>query len=231
MNRLVAGERAAMAGIVLNKAADDSRIITFRASTTTKDRHGSRVKPDGLDTVNFEKNPIFVWGHDAYGGWFSTPQMENIIGRVESFTKTTEVFDISVRFPTADVNPKGDLAYKMTKDGMLNATSIGFMIKEILIENVDTAEETPIITKAELLEVSLVPIPSNPDALALVRSMALYGSDPFAPPDKSAEFGAFSLALKRAVQEHEDDVEMRYAFSRTIAEQVRAYSLPALTTK
>src|SRR5678810_974056 len=152
--------------------ADGERILTFRASTAGVDRHRTRVHPQGLDTSNFEKNPIFLWGHDGYGGFFGVPQMDHVLGRVESFKKTTEAFDIDVKFADESVNPKAEQAFKMVRAGFLNAVSIGFIPRQIVREmNGDDEDEIPQITKAELLEVSLVPIPSNPDALALSRSM------------------------------------------------------------
>ena len=39
----------------------------FRASTSDLDRHGTIVEPRGIDTANFVSNPVFMWGHDAYG--------------------------------------------------------------------------------------------------------------------------------------------------------------------
>lgn len=156
-------------GVVTN-AGEGSRRVTFRASTSAKDRHRSRVMPAGIDTLNFDKNPIFLWGHDGYGGW-ETPKMENVLGRVVSHTKTEQFFDVEVEFVDASVNPKAEMALGLTRAGALNTVSIGFIPREIVIETDEANGEIPVIMRSELLEVSLVPIPSNPEAVALVRSM------------------------------------------------------------
>jgi HK97 family phage prohead protease len=128
----------------------------------------------GIDVANFNKNPIFLWGHDGYGGFFGVPQMDHVLGRVENIKVTRDAFDIDVQFADAATNPKADQAFRMVKAGFLNTTSIGFIPRQI-VENVNGEEDDiPEITKSELLEISLVPIPSNPDALALSRSMMDY---------------------------------------------------------
>ena len=157
-------------GDVVTLAQGDSRVVTFRASTFAKDRHHTRIKPDGINTDNFTRNPVFLWGHDGYGGW-SVPQMENVIGRVIATRKSTDAFDIDVEFAEESVNPKGAMAHRMTKAGLLSTVSIGFIPTEVKVIT-EGSSEVPIIEKAELLEVSLVPIPSNPEAVALVRSMS-----------------------------------------------------------
>lgn len=152
------------------RADEGGRRVTFRASTSGVDRHKTRIKPEGLDTSNFEKNPIFLWGHDGYGGFFGVPQMDHVLGRIPSFVKGQDAFDIDVDFAPEEVNPKSEQALRMVKAKFLNAVSIGFIPRQI-VRDLGNEDDVPTITKSELLEVSLVPIPSNPDALALSRSM------------------------------------------------------------
>jgi hypothetical protein len=76
-----------------------------------------------------------------------------------------------VEFTPADINPKGEQAYNMVVARFLSATSIGFIPKQIVVE-LEDEKQTPVITKCELLEASLVPIPSNPDALAVMRDIS-----------------------------------------------------------
>jgi len=146
--------------------------VKFRASTAALDRHDTKILPEGIDTSRFETNPIFVWGHDAYGGW-EVPKMENVLGRVVGIVKSSEALDIDVEFADESVNPKGAQALRMVRAGLLNAVSIGFRILARREETDPSSNKTYwVYEKTELLEVSLVPIPSNPEALALVRSMA-----------------------------------------------------------
>jgi HK97 family phage prohead protease len=169
------------------RADEESRKVRFRASTPTIDRHGTIVRPEGISVKNFKKNPIFLWGHDGYGSMFGGgPEMENVIGKVTDYERSKEAFDIDVEFAPAEVNPKADLAYKLTKSGFLNTVSVGFSPIETSVEKVaraDSDEKVDVLVydRSELLEVSLVPIPSNPEALALVRSMAQEVNDTTPP--------------------------------------------------
>jgi HK97 family phage prohead protease len=154
-------------GAVL-RADDNSRVITFRASTPAIDRHGTRVRTEGIDTTSYETNAVFGWAHDLYGSFLGSPQLSHVLGRTVAIRKTSQALDIDVEFAPAEVNPLGDQAFRMVKGKFLNAVSIGFIPKDIVIEMHDGIE-VPVITKSELLEVSLVSIPSNSEALALTR--------------------------------------------------------------
>lgn len=173
-NEIKIGERYDARGEVVTRAeeTDRPRVVRFRASTPDKDRHRSRILPEGIDIKNFKKNPIFLWGHDGYGGW-EIPKMEHVLGRVIDFEQDKKAFDIDVEFLTAEVNPLAEMGLGMIKAGALNTVSIGFIPREIKLEK-DTDggdRDVPIIVKSELLEVSLVPIPSNPNAVAIARAM------------------------------------------------------------
>ncbi len=161
----------AMRGSVLRAPADNSRVVTFRASTPRIDRHGTRVDPSGLKTDAYDKNPIFVWGHDAYGSMFGgTPDMEHVLGRVIAHRKSSQAFDIDVEFATEEENPKADRAFKLVKKGFLNAVSIGFIPLKWHDEG-EEAGKMPlrVYDEAEITEISLVSLPSNQDCIALSR--------------------------------------------------------------
>jgi HK97 family phage major capsid protein len=66
----------------------------FRASTNDIDRHGTIVEPRGIDTANYSANPVFMWGHDAYGSGGGPPDLENVLGRVIDYRKDDSAFDI-----------------------------------------------------------------------------------------------------------------------------------------
>lgn len=162
----------AIRGAVLRQPADGSRVIKFRASTPRVDRHGTVVRPEGINVEDFSKNPVFCWGHDAYGGGIfgGAPDMESVIGRVISYDRSPQAFDVEVEFATADQNPKAERAFRLVKGGFLNAVSIGFI--PLKWEDAQKGEgDAPVrtFTEVSLAEISLVTIPSCPDALALSR--------------------------------------------------------------
>ena len=146
---------------------DDSELSWFRASTADVDRHGTIIEPRGIDTSNFENNPVFAWGHDAY----DEPDIENILGRVTEYKRTDEAFDIGVEWAPHE---RAQMARNLVKAGFLSAVSVGFIPDESAMSTRSVGEyEVPVYERTELVEVSLVPVPSNPQAVALMRSLRI----------------------------------------------------------
>lgn len=129
------------------------RVIRFIASTENEDRDGDIMSLSGWDFENFKKNNPFVWGHD-----YKSP--ENAIGEVVNWETTNKELIMDVRFASTGVNQKADLVYDLYQDNVLKSVSVGFIPKE----------SEPIkgrgrkYTKQELLELSAVILPSNPEA-------------------------------------------------------------------
>jgi HK97 family phage prohead protease len=163
----------------------ESDISWFRASTNELDRHGTIVEPRGIDTVNFSHNPIFMWGHDAYGG-HSPPDLENVLGRVVDFKTTDTEFDVGVRWASHE---RAEMARDLVRSGFLSAVSVGFIPDpaSVTTRSID-GDEVPVYERTELVEVSLVPVPSNPAAVAIMRSMQLpeISQDP-SPSEEDAD--------------------------------------------
>jgi HK97 family phage prohead protease len=165
------------------RQAGEDRQVRFRASTPALDRHGTIVKPEGINTEKFDSNPVFLWGHDGYGG-FTPPEPESVIGKVTDYERSEEAFDIDVEFTPEGVNPRADMAYQLVKAGFLNAVSIGFIPSKYHFEEGE-GRDVLVFDESELLEVSLVPIPSNPEAVALVRAIARHSAIPNGTPDRA----------------------------------------------
>lgn len=125
------------------------------ASTPDRDRDRDRVFPRGLDLTNFLKNPVLMFGHNYQDPW-------SLIGKVADFQIDDTGFRImpELRQPASDTDPM-HIIRSLWDSGYLKAASIGFNPIEYK-PNTDGGVD---ITKAELLEVSLVPIPANQEAL------------------------------------------------------------------
>ncbi len=218
-------ERSRLAGEIATAQARAEerarkRQVTFVSTTAGLDRHGTRIRTEGIDLGNYERNPIFAWGHDAYGTFFGPPEMENILGKSIAIRKGVSRMEQDIEFATEDVNPRGDRAFRMVMARMLNTTSIGFIPKQVVIE-VEDERNVPVIVKAELLETSLVPIPSNPEALALVREMA--------KADMAKHRGAALRWGCRHQHAHDTPEEAEQCSSRAPEDQdIREIMLPAL---
>lgn len=132
-------------GTEFKKLEDNSFNAIF--STDTEDRDGDIIYQD-FELKNFKKNPVFLDSHRY-------DSIERIIGKVKNIKISEGKLQGTVMF--AIDNPKGLLAAKLADKGFLNATSIGFIPKQF--------DDKGNILKAEILEISAVGVPSNPQAL------------------------------------------------------------------
>lgn len=125
---------------------------TFVVSDESVNSYGVIVKTSGIDTSRFLKNPIMLYGHDVnnvIGYW------ENI--RVEGTVMYADaVFDMDSEFAIS-------IAKKVEK-GFLKATSLGIHVLE---------RDTEFIHKAELHEISIVPIGANSNTLKMYNKPEL----------------------------------------------------------
>jgi len=140
----------------LRKAKEENGTFDVIVSTEVVDRAGEIVRQDGWDLTNYKNNPIVLWGHD----YFSLP-----IGIC------TDTYNTSYRgvpalgargvFLSAEINPFAQQVRRMYEYGVKSGynvgctTSVGFIPKEF------DPEDKSVITRAELLEFSFVPIPAN----------------------------------------------------------------------
>jgi phage head maturation protease len=154
--------------------------LDFIASTATLDRYQEVIEPAGWRLESYRRNPVFQNAHN-YGDILFT------LGKA----LTTEVRSIGerhalcqrIQFAT-EVNPVARIAYGLYKGGFLNAVSVGFIPLKWEDGGTGSAggQSGPAprrrYLEQELLEVSAVAIPANPDALALgVKSGAITKSD------------------------------------------------------
>lgn len=177
MDKKKATDFSATGGMI--RAASNAPLVRFRASTDIIDRHRTIVNQRGIDFDNY--NGAFLWGHDSFKGMFGgAPKIENQLGKVIAKEVTSikrgegedgEATDVDVKF--SKVNPFAVMAEGMVREGILGDTSIGFIPKKDHALTVGD-EVIKVFDEIELLEISLVPVPANPEAQSLVRSMFGY---------------------------------------------------------
>ena len=131
------------------------RKMGFMISTAAVDRDGDTVDPKGWELGSYTKNPVVLWAHD-----YSQPP----IGKAVNIQTTKDGLRADVEFLPQGMSSFADMIHDMCKGGFLNATSVGFHGMEY-----DEAKERKgyDFKKQELLEFSIVPVPSNPEALAV----------------------------------------------------------------
>ena len=146
------------------RASSEDRKVKFIFSTNAKDRHGTRINPKGWRLDNFNKNGIASFQHRAYGD----PDPDLIIGKANAWTSDDRLVG-TIDFETEKVNPLAEKLYQKVQAGTLNAVSVGFLEHDGhwgTKDMEDEDEETYYFDDIELMEISLVSVPSNPEALA-----------------------------------------------------------------
>lgn len=143
---------------------EDERSLTALVTTAARDRTGEVLDPEGADLKNFRKNPVVLLSHN-----YSQPP----IGRALWIKKSKEGILSKVQFAETQI---ADDVYNLYKGGFMKAFSVGFVPKEW--EDGD-GDKTPNRTykKWELVEYSAVPVPANPEALALALKKGVIKSD------------------------------------------------------
>ena len=152
--------------------------LDFVASTATLDRFHEVIEPSGWRLDSYRSNPVFQNAHN-YGDILFTLG-KALVTEVRSVGERQGLCQ-RIQF-AVDVNPVARVAYGLYKGGFLNAVSVGFIPLRWEDGGCPAAQGAPAprrrYVEQELLEVSAVAIPANPDALALgVKSGAVEKAD------------------------------------------------------
>lgn len=145
-------------------ATDGSRKIRFCFSDATVDRAGDSIAADGWQIDGFMKNPVALWAHES---------SEPPIGRASNVGPTGGKFMGDIEFMPSDMSPFADSIYRMVKGKFINAVSVGFLPIEWSFVNDKDRPFGMEFKKQELLEISVCPVPCNPNALIEARAKGI----------------------------------------------------------
>lgn len=124
--------------------AENGKLIAI-ASTETEDRAGDSLAIEKWDLTNFNKNPVLQAGHD-YRPQYTIGIAKNI--------KRNDKKQLQFEPEFHDITPLSRQVAEMYARGILTAWSVGY---------IDHGESY------ELLEVSAVAVPANPDAVTTIQ--------------------------------------------------------------
>lgn len=176
----------------VRKSEGNPRKCTFVASDSTRDSAGTVVNQEGWNLKRFNSNGIIGYQHDVYGGWDNDP--DKVIGKGYAYLEDGKLM-VDVEFEPAEINPLAEKIYQKVLFGSLRAVSVGFApigrghwgMNE---ESMSGSNPTFYFEGQELLEVSIVNIPANPNALK-----------------KSAEEAEKEMAYLRSISEENNTEE------------------------
>lgn len=155
---------------------EETRTIPFTISTAGVDRHGTVLNPDGWSLYNYRKNPIVGFMHDVYGSWDQF-NADNVIAKNVGIEFDAKDMVGQTKFEPEAINLQAEKIFRKVIFGSLNAASVGFdpVGQGMWGQGSESiGGENPVYYFAgqELLEYSIVTIPSNPDAVKRMRESA-----------------------------------------------------------
>lgn len=130
---------------------DDGSFVAV-ASTNSTDRHGEVVDNNGWDLKAFKKNPVILWAHDHTEPAIGTSKKTWVEG-------TGKKAKLMLQPVLHDVTEKAKAIKELVDRGIINSLSVGFRPLE--------SPDGVTFTKNELLEVSMVNVPANADAMMM----------------------------------------------------------------
>jgi HK97 family phage prohead protease len=128
------------------------------ASDGTVDRYGDVIEPDGWDLTAYHRNPVILVDHDY--------RVSRIVGAAERAEILDGALLVRIRLDPAGSNPTAGMVRSRLEAGSLRTVSVGFVPLEWEpILHVESGRVTGFrFTEQELLEVSFVAVPANPNA-------------------------------------------------------------------
>jgi HK97 family phage prohead protease len=145
--------------------SDDDRIVA-KLTTVSVDRDGEVLIPQGMNSKEYEKNPVLFYNHDY----------ANPIGTVKRLKRTQDAVVGELKFAKRPDNYQGDFfpqfVETLVKQGVIKGVSVGFVAENGGQRIASKADRSRfgsgikrVFNKWKLLEVSIAPLPANQDAL------------------------------------------------------------------
>ena len=142
----------------------DARTLRFVFSDATVDHSGDSIDPKGWDLGIFKRNPVALFSHMSW---------DPPIGRASNVVVDGDKLVGDIEFAAAEVYDFADTIYRLVKGGFLKAVSVGFMPKEWAFSSDKNRPYGIDFKKQTLLEISVCPVPCNPNALGEARSLGV----------------------------------------------------------
>jgi HK97 family phage prohead protease len=130
--------------------------VTVIVSNATTDRYGESITMEGIDLTQIKRNPVVLWGHQ----YSQLP-----IGKIIKLWRSNGNLYATIRLDY-DIYDFANIVYQMILRGTINAVSIGGLVKK-------WSDDYMTIEELEMVEVSVVPVGANPDALVVAKSMGM----------------------------------------------------------
>lgn len=147
-----------MTEVLHRESSTPGKGLDFVLSDGSLDRHGTKLNPEGWDLRAFKKNPVALFNHGRESGipigWWTKVRVEG--GKLIA----------TLNMAAAGTSARIDELRSLIEQGILRATSVGFYPTKF-----GTKEDPYDFMEQELVEASVVSVPSNKNALQIARSL------------------------------------------------------------
>lgn len=148
-------------GVLYAKAFDvRTRSVEAVLSSETIDGHGDIIDQASWRLARYQQNPVVLHMHSRY----------DVIGHAQNVRVDGGQLQGRIVFATTKL---AEEVATLFRDGAMRAFSVGFRPGRILEETTAAGRKVERLLDCELLEVSAVSIPSNPDAIVKYKSLGL----------------------------------------------------------
>lgn len=148
-------ELANKEGVTVQKGLNYGE-VTVIVSNATTDRYGESITMEGIDISQVKRNPVVLWSHKY---------SELPIGRILKLWRSNGNLYATIKLDY-DLYDFANVVYQMILRGTISAVSIGGLVKK-------WSDDYLTIEELEMVEVSVVPVGANPDALVVAKSMGM----------------------------------------------------------
>jgi HK97 family phage prohead protease len=148
-------------GLAIRSLDEQARSIDVVASTDAVDSYGEIVAQNwNLERYNL--NPVVLFAHKS---------RELPVGRAENVRVESGALCAKFIFATADANPIAEQVWQSIRQKTLRGVSVGFLPRDVRYEKRD-GKDVYVLDNNELFEISMTPVPANPQGLAKMKAKA-----------------------------------------------------------
>lgn len=144
----------------IDPAARSVRVI---ASTDAIDSYDEIVE-QSWDLSRYEKNPVVLYNHVSGRWWGSDETLP--IGYASDVKVVDGHLEATLHFVNEEATELAERVWQGILQGSLRAVSVGFYPRTVVSERIDEVDRY-VLKDNELFEISVVPLPANPEAVAL----------------------------------------------------------------
>ena len=142
------------------KIDEKTRSVEFVASDESIDSYGTIIPVKNWVLDRFNGNGIIGYQHNLY--WSSDP--DNVIGKGTAWVEDGKLL-VRIEFEPKEINELAEKIYQKVLFGSINGVSVGFSeLDEGEAKEID-GQVVYVFGRCELLEISVVNIPANANAL------------------------------------------------------------------